>query len=253
MAYGATEQLVRECVRPVAYVVYRGDGKDAKREKELLQNSNSGTDAETILDSTAPKQLAFRNARGEEVGVGMGWWYAPSGLALEPTFNNWAQISLLHMWLVTVRLRAFPAATAGAWHQHLINHFFFLAEDRLATVHNMSMKGFRQRTLKDLFAQWRGLTVAYDEGMARPNDAILAAAVWRNVCRANPAVDLRRLAQVVAFMRDVLRFFDTLEDEDFAKADILFGDPAEESELVKLKSREMKVGEKEKGGSKSKR
>ena len=157
---------------------------------------------------------------------------------MTPTFNTWAQITFLHMYLLTVRMRCFPAEHAPTWHQHLTDHFFHLAEDRMVTLHRMNARMIRNRYLKDLFVQWRGLTLAYDEGLMK-GDAVLAAAIWRNVCKGDENIDLRRLAEIVSYVRSVLASFDAMGDEVIASGDIAFGDPSTEEGLVKMKSKMM--------------
>lgn len=67
----------------------------------------------------------------------------------------------------------------------------------------------RNRYLKDLFLQWRGVLAAYDEGFAR-GDAVLGAAVWRNLWKGSEIgpdgkeMDWTKVARVVAYMRRVL-------------------------------------------------
>jgi cytochrome b pre-mRNA-processing protein 3 len=214
VAYGACEVLVKECTRVAEYNVPQAVERDS---------------------SSNPVPVP-KTASGEDLGVGTGWWY--EALRLQPTFSAWAHVTLLHLWLLTVRLRAFPREHAPAWHQHLIDHFFFSAEDRMVKLHGIASKGMRQRYLKDLFVQWRGVTAAYDEGLVK-GDAVLAAAVWRNVCKADPSIDVRRLAEVVCFLRSVLREFDAMDDEVIASGDVAFGDPGGEAQTVGLPSRMM--------------
>ena len=159
-------------------------------------------------------------------------------LGLTPTFNTWAQITFLHMYLLTVRIRCFPPAHAPAWHQQMIDHFSYAAEDRMATMHNVHARMIRNKYLKDLFIQWRGLTAAYDEGLVK-GDAVLAAAVWRNVFKGDEEVDLRKLGQVVSYMRAVLHRLDKLEDEAVTSGDVVFGDPGSEAAGVKIRSKMM--------------
>ena len=159
-------------------------------------------------------------------------------MGLVPTFNTWAQITFLHMYLLTARIRCFPPAHATTWHQHMINHFSYLAEERMVTVHNIQSRMVRNRYLKDLFVQWRGLTAGYDEGLVK-GDAVLAAAVWRNVCKADEDVDLRKLGMIVAYMRSVLSALDTMEDSVVATGDVLFGSPGSEAALVSQRSKMM--------------
>lgn len=140
------------------------------------------------------------------------------------------------MYLLTVRLRTFPADHAPTWHKQLTDHFFYLAEERMVVTHNISSRMMRNKYLKDLFTQFRGLTLAYDSGLIQ-GDAVLATAVWRNVCKADAEVDFTKLAEVVAFMRSSLVALDGLEDEVIATGDVVFGDPAEQMALVAQKSR----------------
>ena len=144
------------------------------------------------------------------------------------------------MWCLTVRLRMFPQASARWWHQHLTDHFFYLAEDRMVTMHRLHSSMVRKRFLRDLFHQYRGMTAAYDVGLVK-GDPQLASAIWRNLCGANPDVDLRRLAQVVSYTRSVLHNLEKMDDFTVGRADVIFGDPAEEEELVRQRSKLMDV------------
>jgi cytochrome b pre-mRNA-processing protein 3 len=101
--------------------------------------------------------------------------------------------------------------------------------------HNMDARGTRNKYLKDMFIQWRGLLAAYDEGLAK-GDAVLAAAVWRNVFKANEDVDIKILAQIVSYMRRVLRALDAVSDDKVMQAGLQFMNPKEESKVVGLKS-----------------
>lgn len=213
-------------------------------------------------DGVVPK-----GADGEDLGVGKGWWYEGdytnpillvyhpptpwncpiehhsnsairTDLGLAPTFSTWAQITFLHMYILTVRLRAFPAAHAPSWHQHLLDHFFYAAEDRLVRDHNIQARSLRNKYLKDLFTQWRGLLAGYDEGLVK-GDAVLATAVWRNVFGGKEDVDLVGLGEVVSYMRGVLKGLDGMEDEVVAEGEIQFGDPRSQRKVVEVRSKMM--------------
>lgn len=79
----------------------------------------------------------------------------------------------------------------------------------MATLHNISSRSIRNKYLKDLFIQWRGVLAAYDEGLVK-GDAVLGAAVWRNIWKASGTIqdgrdlDWAKVATVVAYMRRVL-------------------------------------------------
>ena len=145
---------------------------------------------------------------------------------------------MLHMYLLSARFRCFQAGTAQPWQQHLLDHFFYDAENKMAINHNMHARGTRNRYLKDMYVQWRGLLAAYDEGLVR-GDAALAAAVWRNVFKANEDVDIRGLAQIVSYMRKYLSHLDGLPDDQVMLGDLEFGNPGSEKGLVDLRSKMM--------------
>ena len=104
--------------------------------------------------------------------------------------------------------------------------------------HNMHARGVRNKYLKDLFIQWRGLLAAYDEGLAK-GDAVLAAAIWRNVFKANEDVDVKGLGQIVSYMRRALKGLDALDDRKVMQARLEFGNPAAERSIVAMKSKMM--------------
>lgn len=118
---------------------------------------------------------------------------------------------MLHMYLIVTRLRCLEKEGFLHWQAQLVDHFFHEAEDKMDLVHNISSRMIRQRYLKDLFHEWRGLILAYDEGVVK-GDAVLAAAVWRNLFKAREDVDLRSLAAIVSWMRHSQRQLDQMED-----------------------------------------
>ncbi|KAI4766944.1 hypothetical protein E4T51_00134 [Aureobasidium sp. EXF-12344] len=209
VAYGATEDLFRACARAGEYSM------------------------PTVAEGEEP----LRSAQGEDLGVGSGWWYEELGLT--PTFNTWAQITYVHMYLVTVRLRMFPQQHAHHWHQNLLDHYSYAAEDRMAALHNIAARSVRNKYLKDLFVQWRGVLAAYDEGLVK-GDAVLATAVWRNVFRGDENVDAAAVASVVSYMKKNLRDLDRIHDSEIASGDISFSDPAREATLVDREAQAMK-------------
>ncbi|RFU26666.1 hypothetical protein B7463_g9665, partial [Scytalidium lignicola] len=205
-AYGVTEDMYRECARQADYSIPEA----------------------ADLDAEMPK-----TEEGEDLGVGSGWWHAELGL--KPTFSTWSQVTMLHMYLLTARFRCFSSSDSQIWQQHLLDHFFYDAENRMVINHNMHARGTRNKYLKDLYIQWRGLLAAYDEGVVK-GDAVLAAAVWRNVFKANEDVDIKGLAQIVSLMRRTLRDLDELDELDIKMSPVQFGAPEEERQTVELKS-----------------
>lgn len=110
-----------------------------------------------------------------------------------------------------------------------------MAEERMEKLHKLHSRSIRNKYLKDLFSQWRGAVVAYDEGLARGDD-VLAAAVWRNVCKADEDVDIIKLRMVVSYMRSVVHNLNKMGNDAISAADIVFGDPQSEAELVRERS-----------------
>ncbi|KAK4442139.1 ubiquinol-cytochrome C chaperone-domain-containing protein [Podospora aff. communis PSN243] len=186
--YGATERLVEVLCKQAAY-----------RIDPVLRKA--GTVPET--------------EGGEQLGEGEGIWFEKLGL--QPTFSAWAQVSMLHLYLVVARLRGCDAEVFKSWESQLVDHFFHKAEARMGVEHEITSGMMRQRYLKDLFVQWRGLIMAYDEGVAK-GDAVLASAVWRNLYKGSEDVDVTVVTGVVNFMRKTLAIQDKMEDESFLAA-----------------------------------
>ncbi|KAK4123939.1 hypothetical protein N657DRAFT_656252 [Parathielavia appendiculata] len=168
--------------------------------------------ADYAIDPAARKAGKLQTtADGEEIGVSKGGrWH--DDLALLPTFSTWAHVTMLHMYLLVVRFRCLEPAAQQAWQAQLVDHFFVQAEVKMEDVHDLTSRMIRQRYLKDLFVQWRGLILAYDEGIIK-GDAVLASAVWRNLFKAREDVDVRALAAVVAWMRAGLMELGDMPDE----------------------------------------
>lgn len=93
--------------------------------------------------------------------------------------------------------------------------------------HSITSSALRQRYLKDIFVQWRGLLLAYDEGLIK-GDAILASAVWRNLFKGAPEVDPRALCAIVGWMRSSLASLEAASDVDFPqRAGDILGKPVD--------------------------
>lgn len=181
ITYGLTEVLFKSCAAQAAYTV----------PEDLRMGIYTG--------KGPPK-----NARQEDVGVPEdisknSWWF--NELGLEPTFSVWSQVSFLHMYILTVKLRTLEnQKTFLDYQRYLLEHFSNAAEDKMGLLHGMSARGIRNKYLKDLFIQWRGLLYAYDQGLVA-GDAVLAGAIWRNLWKAQEDVDWTKVAMVVGFVR----------------------------------------------------
>lgn len=47
------------------------------------------------------------------------------------TFMSWAQVTVLHIWMLIVRIRAFEPNRVKTWQQHFVDHFFYDAEGKM--------------------------------------------------------------------------------------------------------------------------
>lgn len=149
-----------------------------------------------------------KTAAGEDIGVpdeagsknrGSVFWHERMGML--PTFSTWSQVTYLHFYILLVHLRTIGDHAALQMHQrYLLEHFSQNAEDKMQLLHSIEARGIRNRYLKDLFIQWRGCITAYDEAMVK-GDAVLGAAVWRNLFKGEEQVDWEKVAVVVAYMR----------------------------------------------------
>lgn len=60
--------------------------------------------------------------------------------------------------------------------------------------------------------------MSYDEGLAK-GDAVLAAAVWRNVYKSRKDVDIRHVAAIVSWIRRVAWTLNQINDATFMYGD----------------------------------
>ena len=74
---------------------------------------------------------------------------------------------------------------------------------------------------------------------------MLATAVWRNVFKGDEEVDLRRLAEVVSYMRRVMKALNQAPDEALASGGVTFSDPGIERGVVNVRSKMLDVPIKE--------
>jgi len=143
---------------------------------------------------------------------------------LPPTFQSWFTITNLHVWLLTVRLRALPEPHGRNLIQGLLDHFFLNVEDRVrAVLQPASFRYPTERTaehtdpsptlppfyiiansgntdrpkgnaperlvtrhMKVMREQWNGMNISFDLSLVN-GDAEMAAAVWRNFLGARGA------------------------------------------------------------------
>ncbi|KAK4069991.1 uncharacterized protein Triagg1_6786 [Trichoderma aggressivum f. europaeum] len=182
---GASERLFKACAKAADYHITEEERKNDQVER---------------LDD------------GEEIGQALeegNIWH--NTFKLPPTFSTWSHVTMLHLYLINARVRCLERDAYRNWQQQLIDHFFFECEKKMHIDHNITSSALRQRYLKDIFVQWRGLLLAYDEGLIK-GDAVLASAVWRNLFKGDPEVDPRALVAIVGWMRSGLVSLESASD-----------------------------------------
>ena len=198
VTYGAAEALFKSCAAQAPYTI-----PEDSRAK--------------ILTGEGPP----KTASGEDIGqpdppdVKSVWF---NDIGLLPTFSTWSQVSFLHMYMLMVRLRALEKPeNTRTYQQYLLENFSQESEDKMLLLHNMSARGIRNRYLKDLFIQWRGILAAYDEGLIK-GDAVLASAIWRNLFKGDEDVNWEKVGKVVCYMRKCIRELDGIPVQLLPKA-----------------------------------
>ncbi|CCK69855.1 Cbp3p KNAG_0D01030 [Huiozyma naganishii CBS 8797] len=159
-------------------------------------------------------------------------------LNLPRTFSEWFQITLLHEWMLFVRMRAMPFKYGRNYQQKLVDKTFTDIELRLFEEMNVKSGSIVDRYLKDFNTQMKGAIFAYDEGFFS-DDATLATAVWRNLFGGRKNIDISDLEAVVKYIRSQLYVMSRMSDREFALGKFKFV-PANES-VKRLSAEEEKI------------
>ncbi|RPA92720.1 hypothetical protein L873DRAFT_1708686 [Choiromyces venosus 120613-1] len=209
--------------------------KVAEKLRERMPNTTEPYVAHGVtleLYNECLRQAAY--AEGHELSESARFWY---DVCDRPkTFISWAQVTVLHMWMLIVRIRAFEPDRVKTWQQHFVDHFFYDAEGKMIHTYKITAGGQRKTYLKDLYSQYRGMIAGYDEGLCK-GDAILAAAIWRNVFNARPDVDMEVLAMITSYVRRVVHGLDKVDDQVLFSARVTFGLPNGEAGVVRKESK----------------
>ncbi|KAK9462922.1 ubiquinol-cytochrome C chaperone-domain-containing protein [Lipomyces oligophaga] len=145
-------------------------------------------------------------------------------LGLKPSLAQWFQVASLHAWMLQVRMRALPEKYASIYEQALIDGIFLDTEKMLVDSYKIRTGKIIENTLKELHLQLRGSTLAYDEGLLG-DDAVLGAAIWRNIFAADSDIDMRNVSRMVKYVRANLFILDRTTDFDFAIGRFVFIPP----------------------------
>ncbi|KAH3903479.1 Cbp3p SCDLUD_001119 [Saccharomycodes ludwigii] len=147
-------------------------------------------------------------------------------LKLPRTFSQWFQITILHEWLLFVRMRAMPFKYGHNYQQKLVDRTFIDIERRLVDEMNVNSGRIIDQYLKDFNSQLRGAVFAYDEGFAT-DDITLAEALWRNLFGGRKNIDMVHLEAMVRYVRSQLYVLSKTSDRDFGLGKFNFVPPDE--------------------------
>ncbi|KAG5513558.1 hypothetical protein PMAC_000990 [Pneumocystis sp. 'macacae'] len=146
-------------------------------------------------------------------------WY--SRHFLPPSFQTWFHITMLHVWMLMVRIRALPKKVTKMYQQELVNHFFEDCEYRMRNDYKIRSERIVSFYMKDLLMQFHGSVFAYDEGLYR-NDYVLALALWRNLYAGKTSINISLLAASVLYVRNTLFELDKISDDNIQEAKMSF-------------------------------
>lgn len=135
-------------------------------------------------------------------------------LDLPRSFSQWYQITVLHYWMLSVRMRAMPFKYGRNYQQKLVDRIFKDMELRMAQELGINSNRVIENYLKDYHTQLLGSVLSYDEGLMT-DDITLAAALWRNVFNGNPNVDMRHVEALVGYVRSNLYVLNKMSDREF--------------------------------------
>lgn len=198
-----------------------------------MDKIRSGPIAGSVYYEECKKQgLQFEN---EPLSDTASFFY--EDLKLPRTFSEWFQITALHQWMLSVRMRAMPFKYGRNYQQKLVDRFFRDMELRLADEMNVTSSRISDQYLKDFNSQLRGLVCSYDEAFAT-DDITLAQALWRNLFNARKNVDMMHLEAMVGYVRAQLYILSQMSDRDFAFGKFKFASP---NEVVKRFTPEQKA------------
>lgn len=147
-------------------------------------------------------------------------------LKLPRTFSQWFQVTVLHEWILFVRMRAMPFKYGRNYQQKMVDRTFSDIEMRLFEEMNVNSGRIADQYLKDFNSQLRGAVFAYDEGFFT-DDATLATAVWRNLFGGRKNIDIVHLEAIVRYIRSQLYVLSRLSDREFAMGSFKFVPPNE--------------------------
>ncbi|KAK9325690.1 ubiquinol-cytochrome C chaperone-domain-containing protein [Lipomyces orientalis] len=168
------------------------------------------------------KAQGYHHPEAKEYGSSAKFYYEHLGLT--PSLSQSFQISALHIWMLLVRMRALPEKYANAYEQALVDGMFLDLEKRMVNDYKIRSNRLINNTLKEFNLQLRGSVLAYDEGLMA-DDAVLGAAIWRNIFGGRKDVNMAKVAILVQYVRTHIYVLDKMSDFDFGVGRFVFFPP----------------------------
>ncbi|KAI5956880.1 CBP3 [Candida jiufengensis] len=206
-----------------------------------MDKSRSGPVAGGIYFGECKKQgLYYPN---EPLSDTAKFYYQTLGLPM--SFSQQFQITILHYWILSVRMRALPFKYSRQYQQKLIDRIFTDLESRMTTELGIKSGRLIEGYSKDYHSQLLGAVLSYDEGLMS-DDITLAAALWRNIFNANENVDVRHIEALLVYVRSQLYVLNKMTDRAFGFGKFKFVPPDQtvqpitkkQEELIKQKTKE---------------
>lgn len=147
-------------------------------------------------------------------------------LNLPQSFSQHFQITALHYWILSVRMRAMPFKYGRNYQQKLVDRIFRDMELRMAEELRINSNRIIEGYLKDYHTQLLGSVLSYDEGLMT-DDITLSGALWRNVFNGNPNVDMRHVEALLEYVRSQLYVLNKMSDREFGFGKFKFVAPDE--------------------------
>ncbi|CAN3365313.1 protein Cbp3p, mitochondrial [Diutina catenulata] len=187
-----------------------------------MDRSRAGPVAGSIYFGECKQQGLFYP--DQPMSVSSKFYYETLGLP--QSFSQWFQITALHYWMLSVRMRAMPFKYGRNYQQKLVDRIFKDMELRMSDELNINSNRIIEGYLKDYHAQLLGSVLSYDEAFVS-DDITMAAALWRNVFNGDPNVDMRHLEALTGYVRGQLYVLDQMSDREFGFGQFRFVPPNE--------------------------
>ena len=146
--------------------------------------------------------------------------------------HQWFTLSMLHMWMIFVRLR--DESDRGAeMTKELFDVFWAHMEKRMIEEQDIRNPFTLSKFEKQSFSAYQGSLLAYDTALAEGTDVAMAMAIHRNLfsgmeggnCESRPHLLPHEIALAVNYVRRSLATLFEISSEDVRDGVIYFGPP----------------------------